>query len=209
MLKTIQEKNRNLMIYDIKNPIFSRYGQFHKVVDLKQFEPQLAQTHQTTPLEQLTVDLGADHDVLSYHYFGGQSIQGTLYSGHKQQLDTLEYHNSCELLIAVEDFVLAVGHRSELSQDYTYDTKHLKGFYVQKGQMIELYPSSLHSEPFELATEGVKVISVTPKKTGRRLKSNQSKGLLTYNTWTLAHQDAQQSDELYVGLQGRNYSVNY
>ncbi len=203
MLKELQEKNKELILCDVQNPMFFRYGKFHHTV-----EPMLV--CDDSSIEQCLTQLGIDLEEMSYKYFGGQSVQATTYTGRKQYLDTVEYHNSCELLLALDDFVLAVGDRSELSYDYTYDTKHLRGVYVKKGQLIELHPTTLHSDPFEVTPSGVQVLSITPKKTGRRLKQNHTTALSTYNTWTLAHEKSSQpTNELYVGLEGTNYYLNY
>ncbi len=215
MLATLQSKNKNLTLYHVNNPMFLRYGIVHGKVNC---EPLLEHLSKLTPptkgyqtvLADHTVTSHLDCDAFSHLYFGGQPIQAGYCMGLKNQLDVVEYHNSSEIMIALTDMIVAVGHRKDLWDDYSYQSKHIRGFYVNKGDLIELYATTLHSAPFHVHNDGFKVIRITAEGTGEPLMKETKTPLFRRNQWLLGHPEATHLEAgICKGLVGNNYKVKY
>ena len=84
---------------------------------------------------------------LSNTLYGELSVEIGYCSGHNKMLNALEYHRSSEANVAVTDIILLLGHQSDITEDFTYDTAQLEAFFVPAGTAVELYATTLHYVP--------------------------------------------------------------
>ena len=66
-------------------------------------------------------------------------------------LNALEYHKDSEINVAAKDAILLLGLRSEIEEDYTFDTANVKAFLLPAGSAVEIYATSLHYAPCGVA----------------------------------------------------------
>ena len=74
---------------------------------------------------------------LSNTLYGELSVEIGYCSGHNKMLNALEYHRSSEANVAVTDIILLLGHQSDITEDFTYDTAQLEAFFVPAGTAVE------------------------------------------------------------------------
>ncbi len=143
--------------------------------------------------------------------YGGLPIQIGYCNGHNQFLNGLEYHRSSEINIAATDLILMLGLQQDIEEDYTYDTKKVKAFFIPKGTMVECYATTLHYAPCGVKGDGFRCVVVLPKDTNLNLEvkpegAEEDPLLVARNKWLIAHEDAK-IEGAFVGLVGENLSV--
>ena len=67
-------------------------------------------------------------------------------TGKNKVLNGLEYHQCSETIIAVTDYILALGKRQDMVGN-DYDIEKCELFYIPKGTVVELYATTLHYTP--------------------------------------------------------------
>ena len=94
------------------------------------------------------------------------------------------------------------------------DTSKVKAFKAEKGQVVEVYETSLHYAPCSAkAGDGFKVVIVLPKGTNGSVPkltpyNEEDKWMTACNKWLLAHaESAEAKDGAYVGLTGENIDI--
>ena len=148
---------------------------------------------------------------LSNTLYGELSVEIGYCSGHNKMLNALEYHRSSEANVAVTDIILLLGHQSDITEDFTYDTAQLEAFFVPAGTAVELYATTLHYAPCTAQEGGFRCVVVLPKGTNEALpfetaKEGENRLLAAMNKWLIAHEDAQ-IEGAFCGLQGENVEV--
>ena len=148
---------------------------------------------------------------LSNTLYGELSVEIGYCSGHNKMLNALEYHRSSEANVAVTDIILLLGHQSDITEDFTYDTAQLEAFFVPAGTAVELYATTLHYAPCTAQEGGFRCVVVLPKGTNEELpfetaKEGENRLLAAMNKWLIAHEDAQ-IEGAFCGLQGENVEV--
>ena len=141
--------------------------------------------------------------------FGGLDIQVGLCWGYNDMLNGLEYHKSSEINIAVTPFVLLLGKVYEMD-GLKFDSKNVKAFYVEKGQMIEVYGTILHFCPCQVSKDGFSSVVVLHEGTNGLLDTtSDDKLLFKKNKWLICHEDNQTllDKGVYPGLYGENYKI--
>ena len=127
--------------------------------------------------------------------YGGMPIQMGYCNGRNSTYNGFEYHKSSELNIAVTDFMLVLEHSYDIREDGFYDNADAEVFFVEKGDIIEMYQTTLHLSPIRVSEEGFKDVVVLPQGTNTPLKDRSSIGrndvesklLLQTNKWVIAH----------------------
>ena len=140
-------------------------------------------------------------------------IQVGCCNGNNTKLNCLEYHRDSELNIGADDFILLLALESDIV-DGKLDTAKVKAFKAEKGQVIEVYATSLHYAPCNAAADaGFRVVIVLPKGTNLdkpqiECKNLEDTWLFAANKWLLAHPDASEAQNgAYVGLTGENIDI--
>ncbi|MBP5416256.1 MAG: DUF4867 family protein [Clostridiales bacterium] len=151
--------------------------------------------------------------VLQNNAYGGMPIQLGYCNGHNTKLNCLEYHRDSELNIGSTDFILLLAKADDIV-DGKLDTSKVMAFKAEKGQVVEVYETSLHYAPCSAKKgEGFKVVIVLPKGTNGSVPAltpvnEEDKWMTACNKWLLAHaESAEAKDGAYVGLTGVNTDI--
>jgi len=124
------------------------------------------------------------------NFYGGLPIQVGYCNGSNEYLTALEYHRSSEINVAVTDMVLLIGRQQDIKDDFTYDTDLVEAFLVRKGQVVEMYATTLHYAPCNYEGEPFKCVVVLPKDTNTELEAFEKitledKYLTAKNKWLI------------------------
>lgn len=157
---------------------------------------------------------------LSNTLYGELSVEIGYCSGHNKMLNALEYHRSSEANVAVTDIILLLGHQSDITEDFTYDTAQLEAFFVPAGTAVELYATTLHYVPIGTKENdyafkmGVVLpfgtnfpLGVTLGAEAEKEKLPEEKLLFAKNKWLIAHEESGE-EGAFIGLIGKNISVD-
>ena len=156
---------------------------------------------------------------LSNTLYGELSVEIGYCSGHNKMLNALEYHRSSEVNVAATDIILLLGHQSDITEDFTYDTAQLEAFFVPAGTAVELYATTLHYVPIGTKENdyafkmGVVLpfgtnfpLGVTLGAEAEKEKLPEEKLLFAKNKWLIAHEEGGE-EGAFIGLTGKNISV--
>lgn len=156
---------------------------------------------------------------LSNTLYGELSVEIGYCSGHNKMLNALEYHRSSEANVAVTDIILLLGHQSDITEDFTYDTAQLEAFFVPAETAVELYATTLHYVPIGTKENdyafkmGVVLpfgtnfpLGVTLGAEAEKEKLPEEKLLFAKNKWLIAHEESGE-EGAFIGLTGKNISV--
>lgn len=157
---------------------------------------------------------------LSNTLYGELSVEIGYCSEHNKMLNALEYHRSSEANVAVTDIILLLGHQSDITEDFTYDTAQLEAFFVPAGTAVELYATTLHYVPIGTKENdyafkmGVVLpfgtnfpLGVTLGAEAEKEKLPEEKLLFAKNKWLIAHEESGE-EGAFIGLTGKNISVD-
>ena len=157
---------------------------------------------------------------LSNTLYGELSVEIGYCSGHNKMLNALEYHRSSEANVAVTDIILLLGHQSDITEDFTYDTAQLEAFFVPAGTAVELYATTLHYVPIGTKENdyafkmGVVLpfgtnfpLGITLGAEAEKEKLPEEKLLFAKNNWLIAHEESGE-EGAFIGLTGKNISVD-
>lgn len=156
---------------------------------------------------------------LSNTLYGELSVEIGYCSGHNKMLNALEYHRSSEANVAVTDIILLLGHQSDITEDFIYDTAQLEAFFVPAGTAVELYATTLHYVPIGTKENGYAFkmgvvlpfgtnfpLGVTLGAEAEKEKLPEEKLLFAKNKWLIAHEEGGE-EGAFIGLTGKNISV--
>ena len=208
-----------MKIYSVTDKEFAEYGKVVEGYDVSEIVDALDK-HTPAPeaveyvaecpeLQNLEI-----HKEIGNTLFGGMPYQFGYCNGKNTKLNCLEYHRDSEFNLGSTDFILLLAKLSDIV-DGKLDTGKVKAFYVKKGQLVEVYASTLHYAPCSAKKgEGFKVLIALPK--GTNVGSVKASGkffedrlLFAKNKWLLAHSDASEvKDGAYVGLIGENIDIS-
>jgi hypothetical protein len=216
MLEMIRKLNANIPIFSVKDAEFLPYGRVlggYEVSEIineceKVKIPESGSAYKLSMSQLEKLDISGK---LKTDCFGQMDIQVGMCFGHNKLLDGLEYHRSSEVNIAVTNMVLLLGKVYEM-EDLRYASKNIKGFYVDKGKVIEVYGTSLHFCPCEVSSEGFSAVVVLHKGTNDLLDEEANDPLLfKKNKWLICHKKAGSLIErkVYPGIYGENYEIRY
>ena len=211
------EEETMMKIYSVNDPEFKPYGKvlgydascLVKALDEETPLPEGVEYVMSCAALEYTCDFG----VLQNNAYGGMPIQIGYCNGHNNKLNCLEYHRDSELNIGSTDFILLLAKADDIV-DGKLDTSKVKAFLAKKGQIVEVYETSLHYAPCSAAEgEGFKVAIVLPKGTNGpvpalKAKNEEDKWLTACNKWLLAHADSAEAKQgAYIGLTGENITL--
>lgn len=216
MLNTLKEKNPTLKIYSVNDDEFKKYGKVITDYDTTQIVNECEKI--SLPSEGSKYELGIDAleklDIskkIKKELFGELDTQIGACYGHSNYLNALEWHKTSEVNIAVTPLVLILGTVFEM-EDGKFNSANAKAFYLEKGQMVEVYATTLHFCPCEVSEDGFFSVVALPKGTNDNLDETcEDKMIFRKNKWIIAHEDNQALLDRGVvpGVYGENYKVNY
>ncbi len=214
MYNKVCEFNKNYKIHRITDKEFSKYG---RVLNLK--AQSLIEKAKVQPFPESGVsyipsieELEKDNifKTLQNDYFGQLPIQIGLCCGYSNQLNALEWHTASEINIAVKPIILMLGLRQDIA-DGKYNSANVEMFYLDVGEAVEIYATTLHYTPSAVSEEGFSSIVVLPVGTNTPLTAeNSDKTLRAKNKWLIAHNENERliSGGAASGIYGENYRIN-
>ena len=216
MLNRLKEKNPNIKFYSVKDPEFLEYGCVIEGQDVKEMtEAALSVAKpESGSAYSPSVDVMEKTELAEYirrNCFGDMPTQIGLCWGYNDTMNAMEYHKSSEINLAVTDIVLLLAHVWDI-KDGKLDVKDIKGFYMKKGELAEVYATSLHYCPCQTADSGFYALVALPKTTNTAIENKCDNPYQSdKNKWILCHPDCTDLVEKGVpaGIVGENYKVRY
>ncbi|MCR5675890.1 MAG: DUF4867 family protein [Lachnospiraceae bacterium] len=207
-----------MKIYSVLDPEFKPYGKVLTGYETGELTEAL---EKSTPLSD-SVDYVMSEAALEYtpvfgalqnNAYGGMPIQIGYCNGHNTKLNCLEYHRDSELNIGSTDFILLLAKADDI-ENGKLDTSKVMAFRAAKGQVVQVYETTLHYAPCSAAKgSGFKVAIVLPKGTNGAVPhlapvNDEDKWMTACNKWLLAHAESSEAaGGAYVGLTGENIDI--
>ena len=216
MYGNIVKKNPHLKIYRTSDPEFVPFGYRITDIDAIQFieASKKADKVETGSLYVAEADyfkdLAAAKDV-EIKYFGEIPAQAGYCYGYSSFLNAVEWHKSSEINVATTDLILFLGSVQDIV-DRKIDSSKIKAFYVEKGEVLEVYATTLHFCPCQVSEEGFGCVVVLPKGTNVPLDGEyEDKLMFRKNKWILSHVDNESliARGVIPGVTGENYEVKF
>ena len=215
MLERLRRLNPDIKLYSIKDEEFKKYG---NVLDIDT-EEIVEACGRLTPPESGCEYMASVESLeglnsspkLRFLEFGGCPAQIGITHGHNTLLNGLEYHKSSEVNIAATPLVLILGLQYEMD-GYEYNSSKVKAFYLEKGDAVEVFATSLHFCPCQVDDKGFSCVVVLPTGTNTLLDApTDDKLLFKKNKWIICHDKNQSLIDrgVYPGIHGVNYEIKY
>lgn len=119
--------------------------------------------------------------------YGGSPVQAGPCCGRNQVLNGIEHHIGSEVTIAIQPCVLFLGKLQDMV-DNTYDGSLTEAFYLEQGQIVQLYETTLHYTPCRVQ-DYFFTVCMLPRGTGKPLPGGRRGILKSQNKWFIAHPD--------------------
>ncbi len=213
-LQKLREANPHIHIYTVHDLEFIPYGTVVSNIDTSEIvsvgEKLLAEgssgyTASVPEFEALDI-----HSIIADRLFGQMPTQTGFVCGTNNKMNALEWHKNSEINIAVEDMVLLLGQLDEII-DGKYHSDKIKAFYMKKGEIAEVYATSLHFTPCTVKKSGMGAVVGLPLGTNTALdKPATDRYLWVKNKWLICHCEHQvYKDKGVEGIiQGDNIEIN-
>ena len=215
MLEILRKLNPDIEIFGIHDEEFKTYG---KVLDIdtdkiieKCEKIQLPEIGSSYFLSVEELENAENVEKIKEMLFGTLDAQIGLCLGYNSYLNALEYHNSSEINIAATNLVLILAHRYEMEND-RIDSKKTVAFYLEKGDAVEIFATTMHFCPCQTSDDGFSCVVVLPKGTNDLLdKKSDDKLLFKKNKWIICHENntALIERKVEAGIYGPNYEIKY
>lgn len=215
MIEKLRKLNPKLEIYSVKDTEFKKYGKLlnintEEIVDacseLEFPEDKSEYIASVESLEKLNVS-----DKLRTEMFGGCPAQIGITHGYNRFMNGLEYHKCSEINVAATPLCLILGLQYEMDND-EYNSSKVKAFYLEKGDAVEIYSTTLHFCPCQVSDDGFSCVVVLAKDTNTLLdEPSDDKLLFKKNKWIICHDKNEELIErgVYPGIHGENYEIKY
>lgn len=215
MIEKLRKLNPELEIYSVRDEEFKKYGKLLDVntdeivkacFELKFPEGKSEYIASVDTLENLDVS-----DKLKTEMFGGCPAQIGITHGYNRFMNGLEYHKCSEINVAATPLCLILGLQYEMENN-EYDSSKVKVFFLEKGDAVEIFSTSLHFCPCQVSDDGFSCVVVLAKDTNTLLDNQaEDKLLFKKNKWIICHDKNQELIErgVYPGIHGVNYEIKY
>ena len=209
----IKELNKNIRFYRVTDKQFKKYG---RVLDLD-FGEVIAEAEKLEMPEKgvmYKAEIPALEATPCYALakrvlYGELPIEIGCCWGDNSKLNGLEWHTSSEINIAVTPTILLLGKLEDI-ENGRYDSENVEAFYLEKGEAVEVYATTLHYTPCKAEESGFKTIVVLPKDTNLPLdKPSDMPFLRAKNKWLMGHVDNEglKASGATLGIYGENLTV--
>ena len=199
----------------VMEPEFKKYGKVITGLDCSDIIAAMAETSCPENVVYVpgaeSLESCASAKDIAYTLYGGMPVQIGYCNGHNHLLNAVEYHRDSEINIAVTDLILILGKEQDITEDHTYDSSKMEAFLIPAGTTIEVYATTLHYAPCNVAASGFKCVVVLPKGTNTDITLEEKHTpeddlLFARNKWLLSHPDANIAGSV-AGIKGENLSV--
>lgn len=216
MYLDIVKKNPHLKIYRTSDPEFVPFGYRITDIDAEQFieASKKAEKVESGSMYIAEADYFKDLDAakdVEIKYYGELPAQAGYCYGYSSFLNAVEWHKSSEINVATTDLILFLGSVQDIV-DRKIDSSKIKAFYVEKGEVLEVYATTLHFCPCQVSEEGFGCVVVLPKGTNVPLEGEyEDKLMFRKNKWILSHVDNEGliARGVIPGVTGENYEVKF
>ncbi len=219
-LDKLKATNTSVEINAVVGMGFSKYGRIVAGYSFEQFDsymmdsselPDTGNTYvaSVAELEDAPVCLQVRNSI-----YGEMPIEVGYCNGNNTMLNGLEYHKCSEVIYAVTDIVLLLGHIWDIEEN-KYSSEKIEAFYLPQGCAVEVYATTLHFAPCKVDSNGFRSVIILTKGTNyvldheHSIKSCENELLFMTNKWLIAHPDATNlvDNKAYVGIVGENIEV--
>lgn len=215
MIEKLRKLNPELNIYSVHDKEFKKYG---KVLKIDNDELVSVAQNITLPESGSAYKLNVEElnnlncsKMYKEILFGGCEIQTGICMGYNTKMDALEFHKSSEINIAITPLILLLGLEYEM-EDNEFNSENIKAFYVNKGETVELFGTTLHFCPCQVDDNGFSNVVILPEHTNAILeKKFADKLLFKKNKWLICHKNNTEliNKGIYPGIYGENYEIKY
>lgn len=220
VLEKLRAANPHIEIYDIHGEEFRRFGRVSdldcgEMIHYMETETEIPETGHTYIPDDDRMHGFQLYRTAREENYGLMEIEVGYCNGHSSYLNGLEYHKTNEFNIAVTDMVIFLGMVQDV-RDGVFDTKDARAFYVAKGEVVELYQTSMHYAPVEVYRSGFQCGVILQKGTNEITgivdvnAVGEKRLLFKKNTWLMVHPDYHEFVALgaYPGIRGENFRIN-
>ncbi|QTL99762.1 DUF4867 family protein [Iocasia frigidifontis] len=197
MINKIRKLNPKLVIKNIEDDSFKKYGKiiknydFKNIIDYVEKKTEIPRQGNKYEAKILELDKLAIKKRIEEDFYGEMLIEIGYCNGKNSSLNGLEYHKGAEINIAITNLILLLGQVQDI-QEGTYDAKQVEAFYLPKGTAIEIYSTTLHYAPCKVEKRGFKSVVILPAGTNLPLNKQDKKKdnqdlLFAKNKWLLVH----------------------
>ncbi len=215
MIERLRNLNPDIDVYSIKDEAFKQYG---RVLDICTTEIvnecgkiQMPETGTEYMLSVNSLEKLECSETIRELAAGGCEAQIGICMGHNSFMNALEFHKSSEINIAATPLVLLLGLEYEMEKT-EYNSYKLKAFYLEKGDIAEVYGTTLHFCPCQVSDDGFKCVVALPKGTNAPLdNASEDKLLFKKNKWLLCHDENESLIQrgAHPGIHGKNFEIRY
>ena len=223
-LTHIRKLTPHVKVLPVEDPSFCHFGRLHSGAPLdaaSAYAREHTVSGESVVYEGRVAGLEEEETLLAWltwRIYGGMRVQLGWCYGRNQNLDALEYHKGNEVIVAVTDLILLLGHFDDIQwqPQPSYDSARIKAFYVPQGAVVELNAWCLHYAPVHTdAKTGFCALIALPYGTNQAFerkpaKVGESALLFARNKWLIVHPD--QADLIkegaFAGIQGDNLHIN-
>ena len=215
-------KVNEVKIHSVFSDEFALFGRVLKGIDFSAFDNYLSDKTEIPAEGNIYVASVKEMESLSEcrkirdTVFGGTEIQAGYCNGRNTTYNGFEYHKMPEINFAVTDFMLVLGHVSQIENN-KFHIGNEKVFYVPEKTAIEMYGTTLHLSPCRVHDEGFRCLVILPEGTNTPLENKEitedpeTRLLLQKNKWVLAHPDREPliKQGAHPGFIGENRELRY
>lgn len=217
-LSKLRDNNPGLCIRPVRSAAFSKYGRIVDGYDFSQLI-EYADANTCIPVEG-NIYVPDDKNTHSFkiffelmeNLFGEMQIQIGYCNGRNTKLNALEYHRSSEINAAVTDCVLLLASVTDIFE-HQIDSRRVNAFYIRRGEVVELYSTTLHFSPCSVEEGGFKMLVILPEGTNLPLSSPSGKDPMLWkkNKWLMIHREAEhlKRSGAYEGITGDNIEIRF
>ena len=224
------KKVNDLEIRSVFDDSFKSFGRVVEGFDLKELINYMAKTplpdtgniyRASDPELEKTDAAGKIQTVI----FGGMPVEAGYCNGRNKNINGFEYHKGSEINIAVNPFMLCLGHSWDIRQGNKFYEEDIHVFFIPAGTMIEMFETTLHLSPICAEANGFRDIVILPRGTNTPLDPDEKEMaeeaykrgcseaglLLQKNKWVIACPDRKPliDQGAYPGFVGENKEFKF
>jgi len=216
MFELLKEKNPTLALYSVDSREFASFGRVIRHLDVQ----PILEAAKTVPLPKEGSSYAPSQPLfealplateIKESCFGTLPTQVGYCWGYNRRMDATEWHTSSEINIAITPLILILCHIWDI-KDGKIDASAFKAFYLPAGTAVEVYATSGHYCPCQVADSGFGCVVALPEGTNTPLEKAAADPLLfRRNKWIIAHEENKSLVDRGVvpGITGENYRIAY